>query len=81
MKTLNVYASLGETLDLGFLRDDVPNVIHTIARAAPGDPIIPSSANGGPHWPCQVCEEHGFTQALFYTQIQDALTRGPEDHR
>lgn len=81
MKTLNVYASLGKTFDLGWTRDDLPDVIHTIARAEPGEPIIPRNAEGGPHWPCAVCTEHLYTRTLFYAQVQDALERGPNVHR
>lgn len=82
MKTLNVYASLDPNLfSVGFPRDDLRNVIHTIAQAAPGEPIIPSNGHGAPHWPCAVCEAHGYSPTLFNAQIEDALMRGPNDHR
>jgi hypothetical protein len=80
VKTVNVFQSMGKTFSLGWERDDVKDVIHVIAQAEPGAPILPTDGRGNPHWPCQTCEAHGYTPDLFYAQIEDALKRGPNKH-
>lgn len=71
MKRLEVYRSLGPELSIGWERDDLP-LIHVFAQKVPGGAF---SVDG--HWPCQVCEAHGFTERDFHSQISAALERGP----
>lgn len=75
-KQLEVYASMGGTYGVGWQRDDAP-MIHLFANVAPGQRFQPVNSDGGPHWPCDVCRAHGFTEADFHAQIQEALKRGP----
>jgi len=89
MKKLQVFASMGLQLPgqmfvlaaqvsygVGWERDDLP-VIHVFAKAAPGDMFTASNGHGGPHWPCEICDAHGYSEADFHEQIEDALARGP----
>lgn len=69
---LQVYRSLGESLSVGWERRDVPRLIHVFAQVVPGAAF---SVDG--HWPCPVCDEHGFSADDFHMQIADALARGP----
>jgi hypothetical protein len=65
---LQVYGSLTTTLSIGWPREDLP-VIHVFVQAEPGKPFWPSNGRGGPHWPCKVCKEHGYTKKDFYEQM------------
>ena len=77
MKQLKVYRSLATSLSVGWQRDDLP-LVHVIAQAEPGEVITPSKGpQGGPHWPCTVCENHGYSEKLFYEQLPAALEKGP----
>ena len=73
---LQVFASMGEEFSVGWKRDDAP-LIHVFAQAKPGHRFTPGNGRGGLHWPCPVCDAHGFTEGDFYEQIADALKRGP----
>ena len=77
-KQLKVFRSMGAQFGVGWTRDDLP-MIHVFAMAASGERFRPSNGDDGPHWPCTVCDDHGFTEADFRDQIQGALERGPED--
>ena len=78
MKQLSVFRSMGPKFGVGWKRDDAP-LLHIFAMAASGEVFQPSDGHGGPHWPCEVCDHHGFTEKDFHEQILDALERGPED--
>lgn len=67
-KQLKVYGSLVTTNSVGWGRDDMP-VIHVFAQAEPGAVFKPSNGRGGPHWPCVVCDEHGYTEDDFHKQM------------
>lgn len=69
MKQAQVFQSLGETVSVGWLRDDVPSVVHVFAQCKPGERFQPSNGAGGPHWPCKVCEAHGYTEDDFHAQM------------
>lgn len=75
-KQLELYHSFGGTIGVGWLRDDM-KVIHMFANERPGEIFQPSDGNGGPHWPCGVCDEHGYTEKDFRDQILPALEKGP----
>ena len=77
-KLLRVLRSMGAKFGVGWERDDV-DMIHIFATAAPGEAFCASNGHGGPHWPCEVCDSHGFTEADFYDQMPGALARGPDD--
>jgi hypothetical protein len=72
MKQLQVYSSLGTTFSVGWERDDLPMLVHVFANAAPGERFDVQK-----HWPCKVCESHGYTEVNFHAQIGPALERGP----
>lgn len=77
-KQLRIVRSMGHTLGVGWMRDDAP-MFHMFANVAPGEKFQPSDGHGGPHWPCKVCIEHGYTDEDFHGQIVDALKKGPEE--
>lgn len=79
-KVLSVYRSLAPQFALGWLRDDV-FMVHGIAQASPGEDVVPSDGRGGPHWPCEVCDAHGYSEALFHGQVEAALLNGPVSDR
>lgn len=68
-KQLEILQSLGTTRSVGWVRDDIPSLFHTFADAERGARFVPSNGRGGPHWPCPVCEAHGFTEWDFHTQM------------
>lgn len=76
-KHLKIFPSMAGTFGIGWKRDDAP-MMHLFANEAPGALFQPSNGRGGPHWPCPVCEAHGYTKQDFYDQIEEALERGPE---
>jgi len=76
-KQLRVFASMGGTYGVGWPRDDLPMIHMFCASVPPGAAFQPSDGHGGPHWPCDVCDTHGFTEQDFTDQIHDALQRGP----
>jgi hypothetical protein len=67
-KQLTVLPSLGTTYSVGWLRDD--GLFHQFAQAVPGERFRPVNGNGGPHWPCSVCDAHGYTEADFDRQMK-----------
>lgn len=71
-KTLLVYRSLGESLSIGWERDDAPGLVHVFAQAVPG-----AAFSVDAHWPCSVCSSHNYTEEEFRLQIGPALERGP----
>lgn len=76
-KQLGVFHTMGGTLGVGWKRDDV-NMIHLFANVAPGEKFQPTSGSlRGPHWPCNVCDSHRFTEKDFHDQIQSTLDKGP----
>ncbi len=88
MKVLNVYRSLASSLSVGWERDDISiagaegvtgKVIHVFAQAEPGQPFQANDGHGNPHWPCEVCAAHGYTEAHFHAQVREALERGPDN--
>jgi hypothetical protein len=77
-KKLSVFRSIGKALGVGWERDDIP-MLHVFAIAEPGESFQPSGGpDRGPHWPCEVCEEHGYTEEDFHAQVIDALHEGPK---
>ena len=77
MPQLQVFSSVVGTYTVGWHRDDLP-MIHMFFKGVPsGESFRPSDEHGGPHWPCDVCDTHGFTEQDFTDQIHDALQRGP----
>lgn len=76
-KKLRIFESMGSALGVGWERDDHP-MIHLFALAEPGEVFQPSVLGGGPHWPCEVCDEHGYTEQDFHGQIIEALNKGPK---
>jgi hypothetical protein len=79
MKKLEIFPSMGGTYGVGWMRDDAP-MIHLFANAKSGESFRPASGpEGGPHWPCEVCEAHGYSEKDFHAQIGDALERGPHN--
>jgi hypothetical protein len=76
-KKLQVFTSIVGTYTVGWERDDLPLIHMFFEGVAPGEPFRPSDDAGGPHWPCMVCDTHGFTEQDFHDQIRDALERGP----
>lgn len=75
-KQLRVFPSMAGTYAVGWVRDDV-KVVHVFANARSGQRFRPSNGRGGPHWPCEICESHGFTEQDFHNQIRAALAKGP----
>ena len=72
-KQLEVFRSLGETVSIGWKRDDVPR-IHVFGQGKEGEYFQPASGpEGGPHWPCVVCDHHGYTEADFHEQLTRLL--------
>jgi hypothetical protein len=66
---LQVFRSLAAQSSVGWLRSDVP-MVHVFAQALPGEAFRPSNGpEGGPHWPCIVCDHHGYTQEDFYVEM------------
>ncbi len=74
MKQLKVFASLGSTHSVGWERDDLP-MVHVFGNAEPGARFKPSNGRGGPHWPCPVCQAHGYTEADFHRQLKALASR------
>lgn len=79
-KTLEVIPNLEGDLAVGWMRDDMSHVFHAFAMAAPGAAFQPSNGHGGPHWPCPVCDAHGYTEADFDEQM-NKLMEDYSDHR
>lgn len=79
-KQLEFLPSLGGTIGVGWKRDDIPGIFHMFASVLPGERFTARNAEGGPHWPCEVCVAHGYTEADFHKQvvekIQDMLKKG-----
>ena len=75
-KTLRVFRLMGFTLGVGWMRDDIP-MIHMFASVLSGEKFQSSNGHGGPHWPCDVCDEHGYIEEDFHDQIVEALEKGP----
>jgi hypothetical protein len=75
MKQLRVYTSLDPKNSVGWMRDDIPGgyVVHVFAQALPGAMFQPSDGRGGPHWPCEVCKMHGYTEADFHEQMLELM--------
>ena len=69
-KQLEIMPSIGETFAVGWLRDDMPNVVHVFANALQGQIFKPGNGFGGPHWPCKVCEAHGYSEEDFDVQMR-----------
>ncbi len=68
LKRIRVFSSLDSTNSVGWAREDLP-LIHVFAQAKPGEAFQPSNGNGGPHWPCAVCDAHGYTPEMFHAQM------------
>lgn len=70
MKQLQIFRSMDPmSQSVGWLRDDPTKMVHVFAQAAPGEPFQPSNGRGGPHWPCSVCESHGYAELDFKQQM------------
>jgi len=67
-KQLQIFRSMAEANSVGWVRDDV-HMMHVFAQAKPGEHIVPGDGHGGKHWPCVVCEHHGYTEAIFWSQL------------
>lgn len=67
--TIGIYPDLGGGLHVAYPRNDCP-LAHTIVRAEQGAEFDPGS-----HWPCDVCEEHGFSPGDFAEQWPAALAQ------
>jgi len=77
-KQIQVYESMDpKSYSVGWLRDDMP-VVHVFAQTSPGQPFQPSNGRGGPHWPCDVCEGHGYTELDFQDQMLEIMQSGPK---
>jgi hypothetical protein len=72
-RVLELYRSLGTTLSVGWERTDLP-LIHVIFQAEPGEYVNFKLSS---HWPCKVCEDHGYTIEDFKAQLEPALLLGP----
>jgi hypothetical protein len=48
-------------------------MVHVFAQAKPGEPFQPSNGRGGPHWPCPVCEAHGYTKEDFHREMVELM--------
>ncbi len=73
MKKLKVYTSMAtSSSSVGWERDDVP-MVHVFAQAEPGTVFQPSDGRGGPHWPCKVCDWHGYTAEDFNAQMLEIM--------
>jgi hypothetical protein len=68
MKQLQIFGSLAAEQSVGWLRDDA-RLVHVFAQAKPGERVMPSDGCGGEHWPCQVCDHHGYTEEDFWSQL------------
>ncbi len=62
---LKVYPDMGGEVQAGFMRTDVP-MFHSVAREKQGCAFDPAE-----HWPCTVCEVHGFTLEDFRAQWKE----------
>jgi hypothetical protein len=70
---LKVFRSLAPQNSVGWLRSDLP-MVHVFAQALPGETFRPSNGpEGGPHWPCIVCEYHGYTQEDFHSDMLELM--------
>ncbi len=76
MKQIKIYPSMLSTLSVGWLRDDLP-MVHVFAQAEPGAAFRTGNGNDYPHWPCAVCEAHGYTEADFGRQMLELMAKGP----
>lgn len=65
---LKVFRSLAASYSVGWKREDVP-MVHVFAQAEPGAVFQPSDGHGGPHWPCTVCSQHGYTEEDFHKDM------------
>jgi hypothetical protein len=65
---LQVFRSLAPEFTVGWKREDLP-MVHGFAQALPGTAFQPSDGHGGPHWPCKVCDYHGYTEEDFYRDM------------
>lgn len=68
MKQIKVFGSLTDVLSVGWMRDDI-RMVHVFGQARAGEPFQPSNGQGGPHWPCAVCEHHEYTREDFIRQM------------
>lgn len=69
---LQIYPSLGTTFSVGWMRKDVP-MVHVFAQAKSGEKFWPSDGHGGPHWPCIVCDYHGYTENDFHKEMREII--------
>lgn len=67
---LRIFPSLGREYSIGWERRDLEGVVHVFAQAEPGAPF---SVEG--HWPCPVCDAHGYSEADFREQVAPLLAR------
>jgi len=44
-------------------------MVHVFAQVEPGAVFQPSDGHGGPHWPCTVCSQHGYTEDDFHKEM------------
>ncbi len=75
MKQLEILQSVAPGLHgIGWMRNDLP-MFHTFSIFKDGEEIIPSNGRGGNHWPCKVCQEHGYTEEDFNNQLANMVDK------
>ena len=76
LKQLKLYRAFDGENAVGWDRDDVP-MVHVLGKARPGAKFQPSDGHGGPHWPCPICDAHGYNETHFRNQML-WLMKAPE---